>query len=840
MPNRVGERLDNYQLLRLLGTGSFGEVYLAQHVYRKGHVAVKVLPQLADNDLPAFLNEARTIRFKHPHIVQVLDFGVDHHVPFIVMDYAPHGTLRQRYPKGTQVPLDIIVTYTRQIVSALQYAHDEHIIHRDVKPENLLLGSHNEVLVSDFGIATMARSSRSQSPLEMAGTVAYMAPEQVQGKPRLASDQYALGIIVYEWLCGERPFNGSPMEIAVQHMLNVAPLLREKVPEIAPEVEQVVMKALAKDPMARFPNVQAFATALEQAYNLQRNRQQQPRTTMSNPIVIPPSTFPPIYQQQSPPEMSVSPAPPIAPNPPIAELAATFHPGVPMPSVPIASKVVPPAAHSSFSILKMGKATSVKTGKPGRRFYPTLALLAVAVSVLLLVALVGIGGYYFFLGPKANVDADLTQASMLISQAKAKADSNPTAALQGLAQAQTLLHEVQTGSLSDSQHQQLISLNSAFTSTAKTAIANYNQQGLITPLPCVNAPAAMINTGNTQTAVGNLAMLQDGKGATFSYALGDDHKLYQIDANHRLVNPYTPSNNAQVSAVAPDPQSTQRLLVLTTLPAQGTNAAASYSLVVLTVDQVSGGALKEGSVANIDSAFTRDGPVPRLMTAWGGDVYIVLTSVASPNLATILDYNVDDLKAAPQHSQISISTSLTSVAAFPNKQLFLLSSDGNVQSLQFSGTSNVLPGSVVVQSPIVTPLAMDTQNVALDTSIATPVVPASPAPQQSFLTVPAGGGNLMMAGSVNNTPHLYIVDVTNHRVLDLIEPAAKNVGGGVATVMVQLSQQYASPTMLALVKGVALDPTGTQLNLLTQTDQRSATLGIAQVNVTKNACTQAS
>src|SRR5438105_979046 len=98
MPDRTGQRLDNYQLERLLGKGSFGEVYLAEHVYHKTEVALKVLPLLSDGDLPTFLNEARTIRLKHPHIVQIRDFGVEQHVPFIVMDYAPHGTLRQRHP----------------------------------------------------------------------------------------------------------------------------------------------------------------------------------------------------------------------------------------------------------------------------------------------------------------------------------------------------------------------------------------------------------------------------------------------------------------------------------------------------------------------------------------------------------------------------------------------------------------------------------------------------------------------------------------------------------------------------------------------------------------------
>ncbi|MDQ6659859.1 MAG: serine/threonine protein kinase, partial [Chloroflexota bacterium] len=140
-------------------------------------------------------------------------------------------------------------------------------IHRDVKPENMLVAQNNAILLSDFGIAIVQQSSRYQSAQDMAGTIAYMAPEQIQSHPRTASDQYALGIVVYEWLCGKRPFYGSFAEVASKHMLVPPPSLREQVPTISVEVEQVLMTALAKDPKDRFPSVQAFAVALEEAYN---------------------------------------------------------------------------------------------------------------------------------------------------------------------------------------------------------------------------------------------------------------------------------------------------------------------------------------------------------------------------------------------------------------------------------------------------------------------------------------------------------------------------------------------------------------------------------------------
>jgi serine/threonine protein kinase/curved DNA-binding protein CbpA len=270
MVNRIGQQFGNYRLIRLLGEGGFAEVYLGEHIHLSTQTAIKVLrTQLTSDDIEQFRAEARIIaHLEHPHIVRILDFGVEGKMPFLVMGYAPNGSLRQRHPKGVQLPLPIIVSYVKQVADALQYAHNEKIIHRDIKPENMLLGRRNEVLLSDFGIATTAQSSRYQSTQEMTGTMAYMAPEQIQGKPRLASDQYSLGIVVYEWLSGDRPFHGSLTELVGQHLTAPPPPLHEKLPELPPGVEDAVLTALAKEPKQRFPSIEAFASALEQACQL--------------------------------------------------------------------------------------------------------------------------------------------------------------------------------------------------------------------------------------------------------------------------------------------------------------------------------------------------------------------------------------------------------------------------------------------------------------------------------------------------------------------------------------------------------------------------------------------
>src|SRR6266516_1418007 len=266
MPNRVGQQLGSYRLVRLLGWSSFAEVYLAKHIFLDTQVAIKVLQvQILKDDLEGFTIAARRmVELMHPHIIRVLEFGMEanpeNSTPYLVMEYAPNGTLRQRHPIGSRLTLATILPYVKHIAEALHHAHLQKLIHGDVKPENILLGSNNQLLLGDFSTALISSFTKRS-----VGTMAYIAPEQIRGQPCPASDEYALGAVIYEWLCGELPFYGSLSEIRNQHLFATPLPLHTIVPDISPAFEEVVMTALAKDPEKRFVNLLAFANTLEQA-----------------------------------------------------------------------------------------------------------------------------------------------------------------------------------------------------------------------------------------------------------------------------------------------------------------------------------------------------------------------------------------------------------------------------------------------------------------------------------------------------------------------------------------------------------------------------------------------
>ncbi len=202
----------------------------------------------------------------HPHIIRVFEFNTDNSSPYLVMEFAPNGSVNNIHRQGTTLPLVTVLIYAKQLASALQYIHDKGIIHRDIKPHNILISKNNKLLLGGWGIACSYRLD-DYKPM-VVGTPIYMSPELLNDKRLPASDQYSLAVVIYEWLCGNVPFQSKAnefVEIALQILHKTPPSLREKNPAIPHEVEEVVMKALAKDPEKRYESIQDFAEALEEA-----------------------------------------------------------------------------------------------------------------------------------------------------------------------------------------------------------------------------------------------------------------------------------------------------------------------------------------------------------------------------------------------------------------------------------------------------------------------------------------------------------------------------------------------------------------------------------------------
>lgn len=371
MADLVGEQFGNFQLNRLLHTGRFADVYLAEHLTHKTPAAVKLLHVLlTGQDVQEFLAEAQSIaNLKHNHIVRLLKAGVKGGMPYLGMHYVSHGTLRTRYPRGSKLQLETVITYARQAAEALAYAHERGVIHQDLKPENLFFTSRSEVMVSDFGIAMRSRGALSFTNRAASSTAEYMAPEQVQGQATPATDQYALAAIVYEWLTGAPPFTGSFSEVVAKQGASSPPSLREQLPNLPPRVEEVILTALAKDPTFRFASIRDFIQALERANvaPLAAPAELPPTERVNAPPAAPAPLASANYPQippnapelaateraQTPPAVQQAPLPPAPPPavPPFAppELAATERAQMPPvaqnapPVAPVPAQVYSPA-----------------------------------------------------------------------------------------------------------------------------------------------------------------------------------------------------------------------------------------------------------------------------------------------------------------------------------------------------------------------------------------------------------------------------------------------------------------------------------------------------------------
>jgi eukaryotic-like serine/threonine-protein kinase len=266
--DRTGQQLGNYRLISSLNLDRYSGMYLGEHVQFNKQCVVKVWQlQLKENLVDRFLTQTRALaQLEHPHILRVRDAGVEHLAPFLVMDYVPHVTLQQRSSRGVPKPLSDILPFLQPLAEALQYAHNNGFLHKDIRPRNILLGWNNNVLLSNFTIPALLQSEEQPNHLkaaEVSELLGYMPPEQMQGKAVPASDQYALAVVIYEWLSGDLPFHGSYGDIVNQHLHAQPPLLRKRVPTISAAVESVLFTALAKDPHKRFNSITAFVQALQ-------------------------------------------------------------------------------------------------------------------------------------------------------------------------------------------------------------------------------------------------------------------------------------------------------------------------------------------------------------------------------------------------------------------------------------------------------------------------------------------------------------------------------------------------------------------------------------------------
>jgi serine/threonine-protein kinase len=272
--DRLRSELDGrYTIERELGRGGMATVYLARDLRHDRPVALKVLhPELAAALGPErFLREIKTAaRLQHPHILSVHDSGQAAGQLWFTMPYVEGESLRDRLRRERQLAVDEAVRITREAAQALDYAHRHGVVHRDVKPENLLLTEDGNTLVADFGVARALQGGEealTQTGLAV-GTPAYMSPEQASGARDLdaRTDVYALATVLYEMLVGEPPFTGPTPQVAVARRFTEAPRplrqLRETVPEA---VEHAVLKGLAKTPADRFPSTAEFARALAAA-----------------------------------------------------------------------------------------------------------------------------------------------------------------------------------------------------------------------------------------------------------------------------------------------------------------------------------------------------------------------------------------------------------------------------------------------------------------------------------------------------------------------------------------------------------------------------------------------
>ena len=277
---RVGER---YEILSLIGGGGMSHVYLAHDVILGRDVAIKILRYDFTNEEELhrrFQREALSATsLTHPNIVSVYDVGEDRDMHYIVMEYIKGKTLKQYIQEFSPLSPAKSVQIMKQLTSAIAHAHENGIIHRDIKPQNILVDVEGNVKITDFGIATTLNATSYTQTNSVMGTVHYLSPEQARGGiATKKSDIYSLGIVLYELLTGELPFSGeSAVSIALKHLQTETPSIRAVDASIPQTLENIVLKATAKDPNHRYQSMDEMEKDLQTC--LSASRQHEPKFT---------------------------------------------------------------------------------------------------------------------------------------------------------------------------------------------------------------------------------------------------------------------------------------------------------------------------------------------------------------------------------------------------------------------------------------------------------------------------------------------------------------------------------------------------------------------------------
>ena len=296
----IGRRLGKYEITELLGQGGMATVYRGYQAEMDRFVAIKVLPPHPGQDrqfTDRFRLEARTVaQLQHPHILPVHDYGNEDGILYLVMANVEGGSLKERIDQGP-ISLQETETILRQVASALDYAHRRNVVHRDIKPDNILLDGDGNAILSDFGIVKILEGDNEglTGTGGVLGTPAYMAPEQSQGgliTPQ--ADIYALGVIVFEMLTGQQPYQAdTPMQVILKHISDPVPSLIEKVATLPPALEVVMMRVLSKHPEDRYTSATDFAQEFLRAqHNDDASITSIPKTSPTQTDRVPVSSHP--------------------------------------------------------------------------------------------------------------------------------------------------------------------------------------------------------------------------------------------------------------------------------------------------------------------------------------------------------------------------------------------------------------------------------------------------------------------------------------------------------------------------------------------------------------------